>query len=109
MGWNRRAFRMWLIDLITGLPTLVMLVVLGGLSLLIFFSVKGGAEAAAITSIVAACGCAGLFILAFILYVVLVGLLRQFFIRMAALENAGIGDSFRKGGPCSSATGRAPA
>ncbi|MGB8213139.1 MAG: hypothetical protein WCE68_06225 [Anaerolineales bacterium] len=97
MGWNRRAFRMWLIDLITGLPALVMLVVLGGLGLLIFFSVKGGAQAAAITSIVAACGCAGLFILAFILYVVLVGLLRQFFIRMAALENAGIGDSFRKG------------
>ncbi len=49
------------------------------------------------TSIIAAIGCAFLFIFAFIILMVLLGLLRQFFVRAAALENAGIGESFRRG------------
>jgi hypothetical protein len=97
MGWNRRAFRMWVIDLVVSLPVIVLLTVLGGLGLLIYFSVKNGSQAAIATSIVATIGCAFLFIFAFIVLMVMLGLLRQFFVRAAALENNGIGDSFRKG------------
>jgi hypothetical protein len=97
MGWNRRAFRMWVIDLVVGLPVVLLLAALGGLGLLVYLSVKNGSEVAAATSVIATVGCAFLFIFAFVVLMVFLGLLRQFFVRMAALENTGIGDSFRKG------------
>ena len=97
LGWNRRAFRMWLIDLIIGVPFLILVAFLIGLGAAVFFSVRGGNQVMAATSIVAAIGCTFIFILVIILLAVLLGLLRQFFIRMAALENASVGDSFRKG------------
>jgi hypothetical protein len=97
MGWNRRAFRLWVIDLVISLPAILLVAVLTGLGLLVYLNVKGGSQAAAVTSIVAAIGCAFLFILAFAILMVLLGLLRQLFVRFAALENAGIGESFRRG------------
>ena len=97
LGWNRRAFRIWVIDLITSLPALLLLAVLGGLGLLAYLSVNNGSKLAAATSIIAAIGCAFLFILAFIIFAVVLSLLRQFFIRKAALEGTVIGESFRQG------------
>jgi hypothetical protein len=97
LGWNRRAFRIWVIDLIVSLPVLLLLAVLGGLGLLAFLGARGGHGAAVAASLIAAIGCAFLFILAFIVFAVALSLLRQFFIRKAALENAGIGESFRSG------------
>ena len=97
MGWNRRAFRMWLIDLITTLPFLFLVAILISLGVVVFFSVRGGNQVMAATSIVATIGCAFIFILAIIVLAILLSLLRQFFIRKAALENTGVGDSFRKG------------
>jgi hypothetical protein len=97
LGWNRRAFRIWVIDLIVSLPVILLMAVLGGLGLLAFLSARNGSGAAVAASIIAAIGCAFLFILAFIICAVVLSLLRQFFIRMAALEDAGIGESFRRG------------
>jgi hypothetical protein len=97
MGWNRRAFRLWVIDLVISLPAILLLAVLTGLGLLIYFSVRGGVQSAAVVSIVGSIGCAFLFILAFIVLMVLLGLLREFFIRAAALEDARIGESFQRG------------
>ncbi len=97
LGWNRRAFRIWVIDLIVSIPGLLLLAVLGGLAFLAFLGVRNGHGAAVAASLIAAIGCAFLFILAFIVLAVLLSLLRQFFIRVAALENAGIGESFRAG------------
>jgi hypothetical protein len=97
LGWNRRAFRLWLIDLVVSLPVILLMALLIGLGLTIYFSVRNGSELGVATSIVVGIGCAFLFILAFIVLAVLLGLLRQFFIRMAALENTGVGESFRKG------------
>jgi hypothetical protein len=59
--------------------------------------VSGGNRVMAATSIVATIGCAFLFILAMIVLGVLLSLLREFFIRKAVLENAGVRDSFRQG------------
>ena len=42
LGWNRRAFRLWVIDLVVSLPVFLLLAVTGGLGLLVFFSVKSG-------------------------------------------------------------------
>ena len=97
MGWNRRAFRMWVIDLVVSLPILVLVAFLAGLGLLVFFSVSSGNSALAVGGTITAIGCAFLFILAVVLLAVFLGLLRQFFVRQAALEGAGIGDSFRLG------------
>jgi len=97
LGWNRRAFRIWVIDLVVSLPVILFLGLLGSLGLVIYFSVKNGSQAAIATSVIAAIGCAFLFIFAFILLMVLLGLLRQFFVRAAALENTSIGESFRVG------------
>jgi len=97
LGWNRRAFRIWVIDLLVGLPAILLVGVLGGLGVLIYLSVKNGSQAAIATSVIATIGCAFLFIFAFIILMVLLGLLRQFFVRAAALENTTIGESFRQG------------
>jgi hypothetical protein len=96
MGWNRRAFRLWVIDLVVNLPVILFLGVLG-LGLLVYFSVKSGSQGAIAISIVAAIGCSFLFIFAFFILMVLLRLLRQFFVRFAALENTSVGESFRRG------------
>jgi hypothetical protein len=64
---------------------------------LIYFSVKNGSQVAIATSVITTIGCAFLFIFAFVILMVLLGLLRQFFVRSAALENTDIGESFRAG------------
>jgi hypothetical protein len=97
LGWNRRAFRVWVIDLVVSLPALLLLAILAGLGLLAFLAVRNGSGAAVAASLITAIGCGFLFILAFIILVVVLSLLRQFFIRKAALEDAGIGESFRAG------------
>jgi hypothetical protein len=97
MGWNRRAFRMWVIDLVINLPVMLFIALLIGLGLLIFFSVINGNAALAIGGTITAIGCAFLFIFAFIVLMVFLSLLRQFFVRSAALEGTGIGESFRRG------------
>jgi len=97
LGWCRRAFRIWVIDLIVSLPVLLLLAVLGGLGFLAFMGARNGHGAAVAASLITAIGCAFLFILAFVIFAVALSLLRQFFIRKAALEDAGIGVSFQNG------------
>ncbi|MFH1523795.1 MAG: hypothetical protein ABIF04_02425 [Chloroflexota bacterium] len=97
MGWSRAAFRMWLINLILSLPAIIFALLLLGLGVAVYFGVSNGSRVTAVTGIVAAIGCAFLFIFAFVILMVFLGLLRHFFVRVAALENAGVGESFRRG------------
>jgi hypothetical protein len=97
LGWSRRAFRMWVIDLIVNLPVIVFIAVLIGLGFLFFFSVISANVGMAIGGAISAIGCAFLIIFAFIILMVFLSLLRVFFIRVAALEDASIADSFRRG------------
>jgi hypothetical protein len=99
LGWSRRAFRIWVIDLVISLPAILFIALLVGLAALFFFSVESGNNGLAFGGAIAAIGCAFLFLFAFIILMVLVylGLFRQFFVRSAALEDAGIGESFRRG------------
>lgn len=97
LGWTRRAFRMWVIDLVISLPALLVVAIVVLMGLLIFTSLESGSEAAAISSLVFGIGCTFIFIFAIILLSVVLGLLRHFFVRVAVLEEAGIGDSFRRG------------
>ncbi len=97
LGWNRRALRIWVIDLIINLPAFLFIALLIGLGVLFFFSVVNGNNALAFGGTITAIGCAFVFMLAFIILMVFLSLLRQFFVRAAALEEAGIRESFRRG------------
>jgi hypothetical protein len=97
LGWNRRAFRMWLIDLITSLPFILLALLIAGLVAAVVFSAINGSRVAIATSVIALIGCVFLFILALFVLGLALSLLRQFFIRQAALENATVGESFRQG------------
>jgi len=97
MGWSRRAFRMWVIDLVISLPVILFVTLLFGLGVLFFVSAMNGNFALAFGGMVTAIGCTFLFMFALIILMVFLGLLRQFFMRVAALENASIGESFRQG------------
>ncbi len=97
MGWSRPAFRMWVIDLILGLPALVFFLLLVGLGIGAYFSFRNGSQALATGSIVVAIIVAILAAFLLVLVMVFLDLLRQFFIRKAALEGTGIGASFRQG------------
>ena len=97
LGWNRRAFRMWVIDLVISLPVILFMLLLVGLGALVFFSATNAGSTLAIGGMIAAGGCALLFVLVFVVLMVFLGLLRPFFVRAAALEETRIGDSFRRG------------
>jgi len=97
LGWTKRAFRMWVNDLVLSLPAIFLVLLLLGLGLLFYFSVRGGYTGWAIGGSIAAIGLTFLFIFAFITLAVFLNLLRQFFTRVAVLEDAGVGESFRRG------------
>ncbi len=97
LGWSRRAFRMWVIDLIISLPAILFVALIIGLGVLFFASVVNGTNSMAAAGSIAAIGCTFLFVFVFIILMVFLGLLRQFFIRKAALEETTVGDSFRQG------------
>ena len=97
LGWNRRAFRLWVIDLVIGIPAAFFIAFMLAMGLVVFLSYYRGNSTLAVGATIAAIGCAFLFIFAFIILMVLLGLLRQFFVRAAALEETGIGESFRRG------------
>jgi hypothetical protein len=97
LGWSRRAFRLWLIDFIIGLPAFVFLALLLGLGVLFFISVVNGNIGMAVAGTISAIGLTFVFILVFSLLMVFLSLLRQFFARSVALEDTRVGESFRRG------------
>jgi hypothetical protein len=97
LGWSRRAFRMWLIDLIVGLPAFAFISLMLVIGLVIYFSATNSVRAIGILGLVAAIGIFFLALFIFIVVMVVLGLLRNFFARTAALEDLGVVESFRKG------------
>jgi hypothetical protein len=97
LGWNRRAFRLWLIDLIIGAPAFV---VFAGLAVGIAVFVSNMISREALSQIP---GMIGLIILAGFLFLVLaivmvfVGLWREFISRAIAIDDAGVGEAFKQG------------
>lgn len=96
LGWNRRAFRMWLVDLIIGSPAIVigLLMLLGGILVAVNAQTMGEAAWA---------GLAGgiifllIFFLAFALFMIALGMLRELVVRSVAIEGATVGEAFKNG------------
>jgi len=97
-GWSRAAFRLWLIDLLVlGLPTLAFLLIMSGLGAATYFSAVSSNRTTGAMGLVAAIGSMLVVVFAFIVLMIFVGLLRQFFMRMVALDNLDVGQSIRMG------------
>lgn len=97
LGWTRRAFRMWVIDLVVNLPLILFGLLMFGMVIVLIVNAFRGNEGAIIASALALAGGAMLLLFPLIVLMAFLGLLRQFFARQAALEGAGIGESFRQG------------
>lgn len=97
LGWSRRAFRLWLIDLIISLPGLLFVLILLGAGILVFSSIQDASPGRLFASLGASLIFFIPFFLVFVVLMIFLGLLRNFFARAAALEEAGVGASFRRG------------
>lgn len=97
MGWNGRAWRVFLVDLLIGAPafTLVMLLV-GLIGWMVYRLVKTAAiqlAAPAVAGIVLI----SLFFVVFAIFMVFVSFLRQYVARYAAIDDRGVRESFKLG------------
>jgi len=97
LGWSRTAWRLFLINLIVSLPVISLLLVMLIAGVTIFFAVTSGNVTFAAASVVTMVVLAFLAIFAVIILSLILGLLRPFFWRAAALEDLGVIDSLRGG------------
>lgn len=97
LGWNRRAFRLWVIDLIISLPAFLVLGTFLVVGILFLMNTSDSPGDTWVGLFIASIGCFFLFLFAFIIVMVFLSLLRQFFARFTALEETGVGESFRRG------------
>jgi len=97
MGWSRTAWRLFLINLLTGLPTTLAFILLFALAAapLLLWATKSKA-----LGIIGTIATIGLFFLVLFLAIVVgavLSLLRKFFWRACALEELGVIESIRQG------------
>jgi hypothetical protein len=97
IGWSRAAWRLFLINLIVNLPTILFFLALLIAGVFLFLSIVN--ENATFTAISGISMIGLLFsgICMVIILSVILGLLRHFFWRFAVLEDAGVGESLRRG------------
>lgn len=98
LGWNIRAFRVWLIDTVLAMPGLIIAILVLGAVALTLNSAAVGNDLTRVSSSMLIW-----VILAFVLFLpvallaVFLGMLRQFIVRFAAIEGTGFSASFSKG------------
>lgn len=98
LGWNRRAFRIWVIDLLIGAPmALVVLGFLAGIGVSVFNIIRSYGNAAAIGGSVVTIVLVALLFIPLALFFAMVNVWREFVVRFAAIEGTGIGESFSRG------------
>ena len=97
LGWSRSAFRLFLIDLLIGLPVAVAFILLFLLALapLLLWTTKSTAAGALGTAI--AIGLGLLVILLAIVVAVILSVLKPFFRRVCVLEGLGVTEAIRHG------------
>ncbi len=96
-GWNRNAWRLFLIDLLLSLPFIAMVLIMGLLGVWVYLASTGGNEAFLIFSAITAAGLALLFIFFMILLGIALGVIRHFAARICVLEGVGVIDAIKQG------------
>jgi hypothetical protein len=97
LGWNRRAFRLWVIDLILSIPVFILILLIIGAGGLVFFSMSSTFQVTNTTGIVFAIGLGFLSLFLLVVMAVLLTLLRNFFARAAALVGLDVKASLKYG------------
>jgi len=99
LGWNRRAWKLFLINLVTNIPVFILLAFFAVIGFVIYNMVTApGAGSRGMWASWAGIIVAVISVtLIFVLLMVFLNLLRQFFWRKAALEELGVRDSLRDG------------
>lgn len=97
LGWSRTPWRLFLINLIVNLPLIIFFLVLLIAGVTIFLAAVNGNGNFTAASIVSMIGLFFLSMFVVIIVSIFLGLLRHFFWRIAVLEDAGVGDSLRRG------------
>ena len=97
-GWSRASWRLFLINFIVHIPTLILFVILGLIGWWIVTAVLSGVETSLVTSLIAGIGLAFISILVTIVVMVVLYLLRDISWRISVLEDAGVMDALRRGG-----------
>ena len=97
LGWNRRAFRLWLVDLVIGTPATGIVLALIGLFSFFALSIARQAETTVLPGIIIGMLIVGLFFMVFAFVMIVVSLVRHYIVRFAALEGTGVWESFRLG------------
>lgn len=97
LGWSRTSWRLFLINLLVSLPAILAVGLLLLLGIVVFLAIYNGNQQAAIASIVGSIGILFLVIFVVAILSIFLRLLRHFAWRVCALENVGVGESFRRG------------
>lgn len=97
LGWSRRAFRLWAIDFILGLPVFAFFAIMLVVGIVIYIVTTQMSVIVGVVGTVAAIGAFFVALFIFVISMVFLGLLRNFFARAAALEGMGVVESFRYG------------
>ena len=97
LGWNRRAFRLWLIDLILSLPVVLLISIMIGAGLALFMPSFGTSSTPGTGAIVAAIGLGFMILILVVVAAVFLTVVRNFFARAAALEGLTLKESFKYG------------
>ncbi len=97
LGWNRRAFRLWVIDLILSIPVMLFVLLILGAGLIVYSSVSTTFQVTNVTGVVAAIGLVFLSLFIMIIAAIFLGLVRNFFSRAAAIEGLGVKESLGLG------------
>ena len=97
LGWNRRAFRLWVIDLILSLPVVLLISLMIGVGLAVLMPNFGTSQTPGTSAIVFAIGLGFLSLFLILVAAVFLTVLRNFFARAAALEGLGVKESLKSG------------
>jgi hypothetical protein len=97
IGWSNTAWRLFLINLIVHLPLIALMLVFLIAGLIILVSVSNGSANFAAFSIVSAIVIGFITVFVVVILSILLRLLRNFFWRIAVLENAGVRESLQRG------------
>jgi hypothetical protein len=97
IGWSRTAWRLFLINLIVNLPVILLFLILLIAGIMVLLSAINGNTNFTAVSVVSTIGLVFTSICGVIILSIFLGLLRHFFWRVAVLEDAGVGESLRRG------------
>lgn len=95
-GWSRASWRLFLVNFLVHIPSLVMFVVFGLVTWWIISAALSGVESALIISLIAGIGLVFLFGFVTIVLMVALYVLRDFAWRLVVIENAGVLESLRE-------------